>query len=316
MRNSDSNADNTKHIVVVGAGQIGTPVVKRLVSLGHRVTWLSRTAPDTVPEGAQHQPLDASDSDALARASHGAHAVIAAVNPATYDAKVWADTLPPLHRGLIDGVRRSGARLVLLDALYLYASDEGPLSPRTTQRPSTKKGKIRKHTADMLAEAQTSGMRATTLRAPDFWGPDLSSALLTRDGLQGLRAGKRPMLIGNPDQPHAFAHRDDVVAGLVNLALAGDDVEGLVFHAPVIHVSPRVLVSTVARACGVDSVRPFVAPSWLLRLIGLFSASTNGLVEMLPQWQAPYLVDDRDYRARFGVHATTLEEGAAGLARA
>lgn len=307
---------NGKKIVVVGAGQIGTPLVKRLVREGHAVTWVSRTPPSAVPEGAVHAAVDVCDADALARVATGAHAVIAAMNPATYDAEVWARTLPPMHRGLVEGTGRAGARLVLLDALYLYALGEGPLSPRTRVAPATEKGKVRKQTAEILAEAQARGaVRATVLRAPDFWGPGLASALLTEDAVRGLRAGKRPMIVGDPDAPHAFSHRDDVVDALVTLAFADEDVVGRVFHAPVIHETPRRLVGAVAAALGKD-VSPRVAPAWLLKLAGLFDASTRGLVEMIPQWDAPYLVDDSDYRARFGRTAITLEEGARSMAEA
>jgi len=304
------------NIAVIGAGQIGTPVVERLVERGIRVTWISRTRPRTVPAGVEHKSVDATDAHALARAIAGSQAMIAAVNPATYDAKVWRETLPPLQRGLIEAAAKAEVRLVVLDALYLYALDRGPLSPETPALPATKKGQVRKQIADMLTEAQASrGVRATVLRASDFWGPDLSAALLTRDGIAGLKRGKRPFLLGDPDQPHAFSHRDDVVSALVSLALAEADVEGRVFHAPVLHIAPRTLVSTLARALGVR-VEPLVTPGWLLRLLGLFSKQMAGLVEMLPQWQAPYLVDDRDYCDRFGVRAVSLDEGIAQLARA
>jgi hypothetical protein len=38
------------------------------------------------------------------------------------------------------------------------------------------------------------------------------------------------------------------------------------------------------------------------------------MVEMLPQWQGAYLVDDRAYCERFHVRATSLAEGVAQLA--
>lgn len=307
------STNEKQSMVVVGAGQIGTPLVRRLVAMGHPVTWLSRTRPAEVPAGAVHLAVDARDADAVARATSGARAVIVAVNPATYDATVWARELPPLHAGLIAGVGRSGARLVVLDALYLYETGAGPLRPDTPQRPSTEKGKVRKQLADMLVQAQSAGaLRATTLRAPDFWGPGLRGALITDDALAGLRRGKRPLVLGNPDAPHAFAYRDDVVDALITLALADDDVEGQVFHAPVIHVSARALVTALCAALQVD-VQPRVAPRWVLRLAGLFDASARGLVEMLPQWEQPYLVDDSAFCERFRVHATTLEAGVAQM---
>jgi nucleoside-diphosphate-sugar epimerase len=309
MTNPSETSQNQSFIVVVGAGQIGTPLVERLGREGHAVTWISRSRPAQVPEGVRHVALDASDGARLAEVARGARALIAAVNPPIYDATVWARTLPALHRGLIDGAAGAGTRLVLLDALYLYTTREGPLAPTTRQAPETEKGKVRKQLSDLVVAAQREGrLRATVLRAPDFWGPELNSALLTRAALAGLRTGKRPFLIGNPDAAHAFAHRDDVIHALITLALAPADVEGQVFHAPVIHETPRAMVEAYARAYGVKA-RPFVTPGWLLRAFGLFSPSMRGLVEMLPQWQAPYLVDDSGFRARFRVEPTSLEQG-------
>jgi nucleoside-diphosphate-sugar epimerase len=307
--NDAQPSHNSSFIVVVGAGQIGTPLVARLHRAGHAVTWVSRSRPERVPEGVRHVALDASDGARLAEVARGARALIAAVNPPLYDAAVWARTLPALHRGLIEGARAAGTRLVLLDALYLYTTREGPLSPTTRQAPETAKGKVRKQLSDMLVAAQREGhLRATVLRAPDFWGPELKSALLTRDVLAGLRSGKRALLIGNPEAPHAFAHRDDVVGALIALAFADADVEGQVFHAPVIHTTPRAMVEAYAQAYGV-APRVLVAPGWLLRLAGLFSRPMNGLVEMLPQWESPYLVDDASFRQRFGVEPTSLAQG-------
>lgn len=298
-----------KKFVVVGAGQIGRPLAARLADLGHSVVWVSRTAPSSVPSGVEHRSVDACDGAALATVAADAHAILAAVNPAVYDAGVWARTLPPLHRGLLDASARSGKRLVVLDALYAYTLEEGPLAPTTRLDPSTEKGAIRKLIAELYSDATRSGRaRAVLFRASDFWGPDLTSALLTGDAIRGLADGKRPIVLGDPDAAHAFSHRDDVVEGMITLALAEDDVEGAIFHAPVVHVSPRELVQAFARASG-RSVEPRAVPRWLLRFLGLFSKSMRGMVEMLPQWESPYLVDDSAFRARFGVEATSLDAG-------
>ena len=287
-----------RKIVVVGAGQIGTPVVKRLARDGHEVLWVSRTKPGRVPEGVTHVALDAQRGEALARVATGAHAIIAAVNPPIYDTAVWRETLGPLNAGLIEAARLSGARLVLLDSLYLYALDRGPLRPTTPQEPVSEKGKIRKALADVLVAAQHEGVRAVSLRASDFLGADLERSLLSPSALDRIKHGKSPFLIGNPDVPHAFSMRDDVVDGLVQLAFAADDVEGKVFHAPVVHETTRALVEREAERQG-TSVKPRALPTWLLRIAGLFDRNTRGLVEMLPQWSEPYLVDDSSFRERF-----------------
>lgn len=302
-------------LLVVGAGQIGTPLVERLTAEGHQVTWISRRVPPQIPDGARHVSLDASEGKALASQAQGARAILVAANPATYDAKVWARTLPPLIDGVIEAATRTDSRLVLLDALYLYALGHGPLSPDSPRKPSTEKGKVRNALAERVDRAQRGGTRITTLRASDFWGPGLHSALLTNEGIGGLEAGKATLLLGDPDAPHAFSHRDDVVEALCRLAFADADVEGQVFHAPVVHVTPRELVERLSAACGVRP-RVRVAPAWMLRAAGMFSPMARGLVEMLPQWEQPYLVDDSRYTQRFGITARSLEAGVAQLAAA
>lgn len=316
MQNLENTPPGAKPIAVLGRGQIGRAVVARLAADGQPVRWLSRGRPETLPAGVEHHSLDVRDEQAVKRALVGTQAVIAAINPSVYDAEVWARELPPMHDGLIAGALGAGVRLVLLDALYLHGTTHGPLAPHTPRTPETAKGAIRLALAERLEAAQRDrGLRAVVLRAPDFWGPGLSSALLTDEGIAALRRGGRMLLLGDPDAPHAFAHRDDVVDALITLAHAEDGVEGEVFHAPSLHVAPRVLVETLARALGVPA-RIFVAPRWFLRLGGLFSPSVRGLVEMLPQWEAPYLVDDSAYTSRFGRSATSLEAGVAALASA
>lgn len=290
----------SKHIAVVGAGQIGGALVRRLLEQGHAVRWLSRSMPKAVPSGAEFTVVDVRDGDALAAALGTAEVMIVAINPSVYDAKVWAESLPPMHRGLIAAAQKSGIRVVILDALYQYALDRGPLAPNTPQLPATKKGQVRKALVELWDQ---SGVRPTRLCASDFWGPGLSRSLLTDSALDGLKDGKSVFVVGNPDAPHAFSHVDDVVDGLINLAVT-HDVAGLTFHAPVVHLTPRQLVALAAGSVGISGkVRR--TPAWLLSIIGVFDKNVAGLVEMLPQWTKPYLVDDTAYRLRFHVEART-----------
>lgn len=288
----------SKDIAVIGAGQIGVALVQSLVERGHGVRWISRSTPRHVPHGASFHSADVCDGDALAAALGTAQVMIVAINPSVYDAQVWAETLPPMHRGLIAAARKTGIRVVLLDGLYQYTLNRGPLSPDTPLQPTTKKGQIRKMLVEMW---EVSGVRPTRLCASDFWGPGLSRSLLTTAALAGLERRTPVLVVGDPDAPHAFTHVTDLVQGLTNLALA-DDVVGLTFHAPVTHMSPRRLVDLAAQSIGVVA-RLWRLPDWLLRVAGLFDKNTKGIVEMLPQWTQPYLVDDAAYRERFNVEA-------------
>lgn len=302
-----------QHFVVVGAGQIGRPLVALLAASGAEVRWVSRRPPAQVPDGATHHALDASDGAALARVAEGARAIFVAVNPAEYDARAWQRALPPILEGVIVAARASRSRLVVLENLYMYALDRGPLGPATPEQPSSAKGRVRKQLADRLRAAHAEGLEVVALRPSDFWGPGLDNAILTDKTMSDLRAGRRPMTLSSGTAVHAFSHRDDVVRTLVHLAVADRDVLGRAWICPSVHIAPRELLQRAAEALGV-TVRPRALGRWQLWLAAPFVSGARGVIEMLPQWDAPYLVDDRETRARFGIEPVAIDAGVAALA--
>ncbi|MBJ7329910.1 MAG: NAD(P)H-binding protein [Solirubrobacteraceae bacterium] len=85
-----------KIAVVGGTGTLGTPVVAQLAARGHEVLALSRTAPDSLPGGAQHRVVDLVTGEGLADALAGAEVVIDASNGTPRGAEAV----------LVDGTRR------------------------------------------------------------------------------------------------------------------------------------------------------------------------------------------------------------------
>jgi hypothetical protein len=54
-----------------------------------------------------------------------------------------------------------------------------------------------------------------------------------------------------------------------------------------------------------------VAPSWLIRLLGLFNPTLRALAEQLYQSQQPWVVDHSRYASAFGAHPTPHPEAIA-----
>jgi len=114
-------------VALVGAtGNVGTRLVKELVSRGHEVTALARNVDGiVVPPGVTARTVDASDATALADALRGHDAVISALRFATSD----ADTL-------IKAVRASGVKR------YLVVGGAGTLTPPGSDKNLIDSGKI------------------------------------------------------------------------------------------------------------------------------------------------------------------------------
>jgi len=234
-------------------------------------------------------------------------------NPAEYHR--WDEVLPPLKRGVRDAAARAGARLVVLDCLYMYGRPERvPFDEDTPMRPCSHKGELRAMLARELFEAHARGdVRATTGRASDYFGPDTPLALLGSRFAERIMAGKPLEMGGDPDQLHGYSYGPDVARGLATLG-ANPWADGKAWHLPLAWTgTTRGLVEAIGAALGRrGSVRP--APDWLLRAAGLVSPMLGAAAEMTYQWKVPYVIDDRRFRAAFGLAPTAPEQAVAETA--
>jgi nucleoside-diphosphate-sugar epimerase len=51
-----------------------------------------------------------------------------------------------------------------------------------------------------------------------------------------------------------------------------------------------------------------VAPKIVLRVMGIFNPGMREMIEMLYEFEEPFVVDHSKFEAAFGVHATPLKE--------
>lgn len=298
--------------VVYGSGQLGTTVVLRLLALGCRVRVVRRH--HTAPRDVELWPGDAGDAEFAAKAAQGATALYHCVNP-PYDAGTWEREIPRIHDSLIGAARASGARLVVMDNLYMYGRPNGkPLSEDSPIAPSSRKGEIRARAAERLLEAHRRGdARLAIARASDFWGPRATGSHFGDPFWPRALSSGVGQFVVRTDTPHTYHYLPDVGEGLIQLANADDDVLGRVWMLP---AAPAVTTAELARMIGEALERPLKLqriPPFVLRGLGAFVPMLRELNEMSYQWEEPFVVDDRRWRERFGAAAvvTALRDGIA-----
>src|SRR6187200_3469404 len=103
--------------VVFGAGQVGFPLAERLLATGRRVR-IARRSSGRLPSGCEVALGDAADLAFCTEAARGATVVYHCMNP-PYDSRIWAETVPRYMENLIAAAGKSGARLVVLDNVYM-----------------------------------------------------------------------------------------------------------------------------------------------------------------------------------------------------
>ncbi len=298
--------------VIFGAGQVGYPLAEILLAAGKKVRVVKRSQSD-VPEGAETLLGDATQEAFCHAACAGASVVYHCLNPA-YDTRLWAATLPRYMDNLIAAAGKVGARLVVLDNLYMLGDTGGkPMNEDTPTNPCSKKGAIRAKVAERLFSAQRQGeVRAVCGRAADFYGPRGSLTMFGEYFWKPVLAGKAGMALGNADTRHTYHYIPDVAQGLATLGCATEEqLAGQVLWMLPCQpaVTTRVLVSRFESALG-RTLPLNVMPRWIMKLLGLFVPMVRELKEMAYQWDEPFIVDDSRFRRQFGDRVVAEVEAA------
>ncbi|HEY8597417.1 MAG TPA: NAD-dependent epimerase/dehydratase family protein [Thermomicrobiales bacterium] len=298
--------------VVYGNGPVGSAVIATLLGQGKRVRVVTRSgARKGLPPTVEVVRGDATDPADARRACAGATHVYNCTNPRDYHR--WPAQFPPLQRGVLAGATTAGAKLIVMENLYLYGPHGGrPLTEATPQRGVGPRSTTRRAmSAELFAAHRRGQVRAASVRASDLFGP------LVRESLAGERlfgpalAGKPIQLLANPDLPHSLTYAPD--AGRAMVAVGADDAAlGHAWHVPnAPAITLRAFIGLVCAEIGVPprvSAIPRPLARALLPLLGLFVPPMRGISENAYIFYEPYIVDHSRYAATFGDHATPLPD--------
>lgn len=295
------------HVVFGAGGGAGHAVVRNLALAGAEVRAVTRSGTGAYPEGVESVRCDAADIDAVRLACKGAVAVHHCINVPYAE---WEEKLPTVMANLIEGAGDAGATLVYCDNLYMYRPVEGPLCESSRTDGATRKGRLRKRLADLLFEADATGrVKATSGRASDFFGPGASNTIAGQLVFPAVLKGKQAHWIGSLDAEHSMSYIDDVARGLI---LLGDDPKavGRVWHLPAPPpVTGREFIRTAFEVAGREP-KIGVYPRWMLRLVGLFNRQMREIVEVLYQFEEPFVLDHSKFATTFpSFRVTSIREG-------
>jgi nucleoside-diphosphate-sugar epimerase len=150
--------------VVLGAGAVGMAVAEALVRRGESVRVVNRSGLREPIAGVQSATGDITDPAFAASATHRARVIYQALNPAYHR---WGQEFPGLQAAAIAAAQTAGARLVVMDNVYMYGRADG--------RPFT----------EDRAYAPTPARAASALRWPATSWPR------TTPGVSGSPSGER-----------------------------------------------------------------------------------------------------------------------------
>ncbi|MBC8076110.1 MAG: NAD-dependent epimerase/dehydratase family protein [Chloroflexales bacterium] len=299
---------DTKELhVIFGTGPVGTTLADELLAHDKRVRLVNRSGKGEVAASAELVKGDALQPNVVRELTQGAAVVYHCANVAYQD---QVTVMPHLQQSMLAGVAASGAKLVVMDTLYMYGETHGQaMTEATPFAATTRKGRMRAQLAQAYLQAHSDGTVPVTLvRAADFYGPRvLNSAFGERVFPQAL-AGKRVQLLGNIDLPHSYSYIGDVAR---SLAVVGQSEQayGRAWHVPVTTpvMSQRAMAGLLGQALG-KRVHVLALPKLAIRAFGLFDPFMREFVEMFYQYEEPQIVNASAIAHTFGVEPTPVEE--------
>src|SRR3981081_4145040 len=182
---------------ILGAGgAISSELVKELGARSEPIRLVSRN-PKPVPGAAEAVAADLSNLDDALKAVSGSRIAFLVVG-LKYDLKVWRELWPRIMHNAIEACKRSNARLVFFDNVYMYGKVDGVMAEETPFRPCSKKGEIRAEIATMLLnEIKAGSLTALTARSADFYGPRVRTAIPNILVFDRFAKGAKAMWLAN-----------------------------------------------------------------------------------------------------------------------
>src|SRR6266540_4241385 len=104
-------------------GAIGRAIAEELVRRGESVRMVNRSGKmDEVPAGVEVVASDLYDPAKVREVTRGAKVVYQSAQPEYFQ---WPEKFPLLQKSIIDGLTGSGAKLVLVENVYMYGKMNG-----------------------------------------------------------------------------------------------------------------------------------------------------------------------------------------------
>jgi nucleoside-diphosphate-sugar epimerase len=259
------------------------------------------------PAGIELLAVDLSDPDAIRQATKDARIVYQCAGP-PYSR--WPQDFPPLQAAIIEGLTGGGAKLVIAENMYLFGDPDGRLiSEDLPHAARTRKGLTRAALSESALAAHREGeLRVTIGRGSDYFGAWGTNSTMGGRVFFPLFRGKPARPLGRIDLPHTHTFLNDFGRALVLLG-ERDEADGQAWHVP--NDMPEITQGELIRIfCEEAGLEPRISPigRGMMRLGGLFVPEARESLEMMYEFEKPFIVDSARFERAFGMRATPMRQ--------
>jgi nucleoside-diphosphate-sugar epimerase len=282
--------------------------MEELLKRGQSVRLVNRTGKMIeIPAGVEVIASDLYDPANVREVTRGAKAVYQAAQP---NYNQWPEKFQLLQKSIIDGLTGSNAKLVLIENLYMYGDTGGkPMTEDTPYNAHTRKGRTRAEISRAAFQAHQAGrLQVTSARGGNFFGPWGTDSTMGARAFYPLLRGKPAQLIGRTDLPHTHTYVNDFGRALVILGERAE-ADGQAWHVP--NDQPTMTQGELVRMFAEEAgVEPKISSMGKLMMTigGLFIPEAKETVEMMYEFDKPFIVDSSKFEKTFGMKATPIRD--------
>jgi nucleoside-diphosphate-sugar epimerase len=294
--------------VVLGTGAIGRAVMEELVKRGESVRMVNRSGKmDEVSAGVEVVASDLYDPARVREVTREAKVVYQSAQPPYFQ---WPEKFPRLQKSIIDGLTGNDTKLVLVENVYMYGETQGtPLTEDMPYKAQTRKGRVRGEISTAAFDAHKQGkVHVTAARGGNFFGPWGKDSTMGARAFYPLLRGKPAQLIGRTELPHTHTYVKDFGRALVLLG-ERQEADGQTWHVP--NDQPKMTQAELVRMFAEEAgVEPKISSMGKLMMAigGLFIPEAKETVEMMYEFEAPFIIDSSKFEKAFGMKATPMRE--------
>ena len=305
------------HTILGINGNVGKLLAAELTQKGIKVRGVSRRP---FAGNWEHITADVLNLEQLTTAVAGSEVVYLAVG-LEYTIKIWRRDWPILMQNTIEACRRTNAKLIFIDNVYMYGRVEGEMTETTPMQPSSEKGKVRAEVAALLLKAFEEKMterhpdsggilRGCIARAADFYGPDCDKSGLNTTVFERFAAKKSAQWLGKVDKKHSFTYVPDMVHALAILGTDDRMNQSFVWHLPT--AAPALTgLEIIERVAKLFDVPPKFSAigDFMMTILGIFIPIMRELKEMSYQTNFDYIFSSEKFERVFGFKPTSYADG-------
>ena len=293
------------HVVFGASGGIGSAVVRALADRGVSVRAVNRNGQPDAFDGVAAFSADAIDPTSTRTACEGAAVVYNCVHPGVGENSGLFVTM---SGNILAGAEAAGAKLVLAASAYPYGNVERSMTEDMPHNPVEPTGESHAKGVEIALEAHKQGRVRTAIgRASNYFGPTARRSFAGDNIFYNALRGKAASVIGNVDMPHTYTFVGDFANGLITLG-EREEALGEVWHVPSAEtVTTRQFIEMVYSEVGANP-KIMAGKRGVLTVMGLFSSKMRSALQVLHQFDRPFIIDHAKFEKTFGADHTPHQE--------